>query len=76
MVIDGLYLFYRVVNEDNAERSTGVLTTGVITGLVLLLITSVLLLLLIRHLKEKHYRSRGNRYIVKGNLKFQTSYIS
>lgn len=68
--------FYRVVNEDNAERSTGVLTIGLIAVLVLVLITSVLLLLLIRHLKKKHYRSRGNRYVVKGNLKFQTSYIS
>lgn len=66
--------FYRVVNEDNAERSTGVLTIGVITGLVLLSITAVLLL--IRHLKKKHYRSRGNSYGVKCNLKFQTSYIS
>lgn len=66
--------FYRVVNEDNAERSTGVLTIGLFTVLVLVLITSVLLL--IRHLKKKHYRSRGIRYVVKGNLKFQTSYIS
>lgn len=63
--ISSSQIFVKVVNEDNAERSTGVLTTGVITGLVLLLITSVLLLLLIRHLKEKHYRSRGNRYVVK-----------
>lgn len=68
--------FHRVVNEDNPERSTGVLAIGVITGLVTLLITSVLLLLLIRHLKKKYYRSRGNRYVVKGNLKIQTSYIS
>lgn len=68
--------FYRVVNEDNAERSTGELTIGVITGLVLLSITAVLLYLLIRHLKKKHYRSRGNSYSVKCNLKFQTSYIS
>lgn len=67
-------LFYRVDKEDNADHSTGVLTIGLITVLVLLLIT-VLLLLLMWHLKKKH-RSRGNRYVVKGNSKFQTSYIS
>lgn len=65
-------LFYRVGNKDNA----GVLTVSLITVFVLLLLTSGLLTLLIWHLKKKNYHSRGNSYGVKGNTKFQTSYIS
>lgn len=69
-------LFYRVDNEDNAERFTGVLTISLITGFVLLLLTSGLLTILVWHLKKKSYRSRGSRYSVKGNTKFQTIYVS
>lgn len=70
-------LFYRVDNGDNAERFTGVLTISLITVFVLLLLTSGLLTLLVWHLKKKKtYRSRGSRYSVKGNTKFQTSYVS
>lgn len=65
-------LFYRVDNEDNAERFTGVF----IAVFVLLLPTSGLLTLLVWYLKKKTYRSRGSRYSVKGNTKFQTSYVS
>lgn len=69
-------LFYRADNEDNAERFTGVLTISLITVFVLLLLTSGLLTLLVWHLKKKTYHSRGSKYGVKGNTKFQTSYIS
>lgn len=61
--------FYRVVNEDNLECFIGVLVIGVIIGLVILLIILVLFLFLIRYLKKKYYCFRGNRYVVKGNLK-------
>lgn len=68
-------LFYRVGNENNAERSTGVLTISLITVFVLLLLTSGLLTYW--RFKKKTYHSRDNRYgVIQGNTKFQTSYIS
>lgn len=65
-------LFYRADNEDNAEH----FTKSLITVFVLLLLTSGLLTLLVWHLKKKTYHSRGSKYGVKGNTKFQISYIS
>lgn len=65
-------LFYRADNEDNAEH----FTKSLITVFVLLLLTSGSLTLLVWHLKTKTYHSRGSKYGVKGNTKFQTSYIS
>lgn len=70
------FLFYRIGNEDNADRYPGVLTISLLTLILLLLLTSGLLTLLVRHLKKKTYHSRSYRYGIKGNTKCHTCYIS
>lgn len=58
-------LFDKIGNEDNADRYPGVLTISLLTLILLLLLTSGLLTLLVRHLKKKTYHSRSYRYGIK-----------
>lgn len=58
-------LFDKIGNEENADRYPGVLTITLLTLILLLLLTSGLLTLLVRHLKKKTYHSRSYRYGIK-----------